>query len=64
MKPGGGEGDPSPFADEYWNQQLLHRGLSVDERELVHQVGLETKAFLADARLWDLERKAEFEKKG
>lgn len=54
----------SPFADEYWNQQLLHRGLSVDERELVHQVGLETKAFLADARLWDLERKAEFEKKG
>ena len=43
---------------------MLHRGFSVDERARVHEVGLETKAFLADARAWDLERKAYFEKLG
>lgn len=51
------------LADEHWKQPL-HRSLSVDERQRVHQVGLETKTFLADARAWDLERKAHFEKLG
>lgn len=52
-----------PLADDHWKQPL-HRNFSVDERERVHQVGLKTKAFLADARAWDLERKASFEKLG
>ena len=68
-KSDGGSGDPllshslAVANDAHWTQ-LLHRGFSVDERARVHEVGLETKAFLADARAWDLERKAYFEKLG
>lgn len=52
-----------PLADEHW-KQMLHRDFSIEERRRVHEVGLETKAFLDDVRTWDSERKVYFEKLG
>ena len=67
-KPDGDSGDSLSHSlavanDAHWTQ-LLHRGFSVDERARIHEVGLETKAFLADARAWDLERKMYLERLG
>ncbi|KAL5521319.1 hypothetical protein ACEPAG_9243 [Sanghuangporus baumii] len=53
----------NPFADHLW-QSPLYADFTREERERVHSVGEEMKAFLLRCRTWDLEREGYFRKLG